>query len=134
MHLTRSFIALSLVVLCSPPTLAVDVTAAREKGLDWLTKNQTANGSWGKDHSIAVTSFACLAYLSASEKPFVGERGQALVKGLHFLLAQQKDGMFADQRDDRSRWVYGQGFGTLALSETYGRSLFCKTKPDFDAK
>src|SRR5262249_13174956 len=31
------------------------VTAAREKGLDWLTKNHAANGSWGKDHSIAVT-------------------------------------------------------------------------------
>ena len=63
-------VALSCFALCSAPALAADVTktapkelakkvaAAREKGLDWLTKNQAANGSWGKDHSIAVTSFA----------------------------------------------------------------------------
>src|SRR5262249_35004088 len=31
-------------------------------------------------------------------------------------------------------WIHGQGFATLALSETYGRSLFCKTKPDIDTK
>ncbi len=117
-----------------PRVTAKKVNAAREKGLDWLTKNQATDGSWGKVHSIAVTSFGCLAYLSASDEPFIGERGKALVTGLRFLLAQQKDGMFADQKDDRSRWVYGQGFGTLALSETYGRSLFCKTKPDMDIK
>ena len=146
MRIAPFSVALSCFALCSAPALAADltktapkelakkVTAAREKGLDWLTKNQATNGSWGKDHSIAVTSFACLAYLSASEEPFVGERGKALVRGLRFLLAQQKDGTFADQKDDRSRWVYGQGFGTLALSETYGRLLFCKTKPDLDAK
>src|SRR5713101_4900534 len=116
MHLTRSFIALSLVVLCSPPTLAVDVTAGREKGLDWLTKNQAANGSWGKVHSIAVTSFACLSYLSAAEEPFVDERGKALVKGLNYLIANQTDGQFIQQGHT---WIHGQGFGTLALSEAY---------------
>jgi hypothetical protein len=107
------------------------VTAAREKGLDWLTKNQAANGSWGKTHSIAVTSFACLSYLSAGDEPFTGERGQALTKGLQFLLANQKDGTFVQQGHT---WIHGQGFATLALSEAYGRSLFCKTKPDVDAQ
>src|SRR5262249_53757896 len=107
--------------------LAKKVQAAREKGLDWLIKNQAANGSWGKNHSIAVTSIVSLAYLSAADEPFAGERGNALVKGLHYLLSQQKDGMFADQKDDRSRWVYGQGFGTLALSEASGRLLVVKT-------
>src|SRR5215831_13619143 len=62
------------------------IAAAREKGLDWLTKNQAANGSWGKTHSIAVTSFACLAYLSAAEEPFVDDRGKALVKGLNYII------------------------------------------------
>src|SRR5262249_36154852 len=31
-------------------------------------------------------------------------------------------------------WIHGQGFATLALSEAYGRSLFCKVKPDLDTK
>ena len=30
-------------------------------------------------------------------------------------------------------WIHGQGFGTLALSEAYGRSLTCKHKPDIDS-
>jgi hypothetical protein len=107
------------------------VRAAGEKGLDWLTKNQAANGSWGKTYTIAVTSFACLSYLSAAEEPYIDERGKALIKGLRFLVAQQKDGMFPQQGHT---WIHGQGFATLALSEAYGRSLFCKTKPDADMK
>ena len=69
MSIARFSLALSCFALCSaqaladitktaPRELANKVTAAHEKGLDWLTKNQAANGSWGKDHSIAVTSFA----------------------------------------------------------------------------
>src|SRR5262249_33619217 len=100
------------------------VRAARAKGLEWLTKNQAKDGSSGKQYTIAVTSFACLAYLSASDEPYDGDHGKALVKGLQFLLASQKDGVFAPQGHS---WIHGQGFATLALSEAYGRSLFCKT-------
>jgi hypothetical protein len=103
--------------------------AARDKGLEWLTRNQAKDGSWGKTHAIAVTSFACLAYLSASTEPFDGAGGKPLLKGLEFLLSKQKDGMFAQQGHS---WIHGQGFATLALSEAYGRSLFCKVKPDVD--
>jgi hypothetical protein len=107
------------------------IVAARNRGLDWLTKNQAADGSWSKGHTLAVTSFACLAYLSASNEPFRDESGKALLRGLRFLLAQQKDGVFTQQGHT---WIHGQGFATLALSEAYGRSLLCKHKPDFDMK
>jgi hypothetical protein len=117
-----------------PPAVGqtVDKThlAAREKSLDWLTKNQAKDGSWGRQYTIAVTSFACLAYLSAADEPFAGERGQALLKGLNFLLANQQDSVFSPQGHS---WIHGQGFATLALSEAYGRTLLCKTKPDWDA-
>jgi hypothetical protein len=103
--------------------------AARDKGLEWLTKNQAADGSWGKTHVIAVTSFACLAYLSADAEPFDAAHRKALVKGLEYILAKQKNGKFEQQGHS---WIHGQGFATLALSETYGRSLFAKVKPDLD--
>jgi squalene cyclase len=114
--------------------LAKAVAAAREKGLDWLTKNQAADGSWGKSYTIGVTGLGCLAYLSASDEPFQGERGKALIKGLQFLLANQKDAVWPTQGQSVRTWIHGQGFASLALSETYGRSLFCKTKPDLDLK
>lgn len=103
--------------------------AARGKGIDWLTKNQAQNGSWGKTYTLAVTSFACLSYLALADEPFDGEHGKALTKGLQYLMAQQKDGMFPGQGHS---WIHGQGFATLALSEAYGRSLFCRVKPDMD--
>jgi hypothetical protein len=107
------------------------VAAACQKGLDWLTAHQAKDGSWGKTYSIAVTSFACLGYLAAADEPFDGPRGKALLKGLQFLLAQQKAGQWNAQGHS---WIHGQGFATLALSEAYGRSLLCKVKPDMDAK
>jgi hypothetical protein len=144
----RRFIALASVLVLGGLTGVVSVgssqeektkaeattkglAAAREKGLDWLTKNQAANGSWGNTYSLAVTSFGCLAYLSASDEPFTDARGKALLKGLQYLLANQKDGTFIAQGHS---WIHGQGFATLALSEAYGRSLFCKVKPDMDMK
>src|SRR5215470_6813233 len=80
--------------LKKPEDLAKEVAAAREKGLDWLTKNQAADGSWGKSYTIGITSMACLAYLSAADEPFTGDRGKALLKGLQFLMDNQKEGMF----------------------------------------
>src|SRR5205807_236945 len=82
-----------------------------------------ANGAWGKQYTFAVTSFVCLSYLSSTDEPFTGDRGKALVKGLNFLMANQKDGQFTSQGHS---WIHGQGFATLALSEAYGRSLFAK--------
>jgi hypothetical protein len=114
-----------------PEEAAKALAAARTKGLDWLAKNQNADGSWGKTYTIAVTSFTCLSFLSAADEPFDGDRGKALVKGLQFLMAQQKDGEFPQQGHT---WIHGQGFGTLALSEAYGRTLLCKIKPDMDPK
>ena len=114
--------------------LAKKVAAARAKGLEWLTKNQAEDGYWTKPYTIGVTAMACLAYLSAADEPFTGERGKPLVKGLQFLLANQKDGKFPTQGKFLKTWIHGQGFATLALAEAYGRSLRCKVKPDIDTK
>lgn len=135
-----AFLVCAILAGPSPDATAVEnqgkpepkaLVAARNRGLDWLTKNQTVDGSWSKGHTVAVTSFACLAYLSASDEPFRDESGKALLRGLRFLLSQQKDGVFTQQGHT---WIHGQGFATLALSEAYGRSLLCKHKPDLDMK
>lgn len=115
--------------IAAQPVDAVAGQRARDKGLGWLTKNQAKDGSWGKQYTIAVTSFACLSYLAAKDEPFLGEHSKALVKGLEFLLVNQNNGVFNPQGHS---WIHGQGFATLAMAEAYGRSLLCKTKPDMD--
>jgi hypothetical protein len=133
-RLAACLLALSIVQPAPGQEKAVQTDAAasrtaRDRGLAWLTKNQAKDGSWGRQYTIAVTSFACLSHLAAADEPYTGESGKSLIKGLEFLLASQKDGMFQPQGHS---WIHGQGFATLALSEAYGRSLFCKTKPDLD--
>src|SRR6516225_3808599 len=111
----RNFSAFVVALLVAGSSSAVDkpapdakaVAAARDKGLEWLTMHQAKDGSWGKQYTIAVTSFACLAYLSAADEPFTGDRGKALTKGLQFLLDHQKDGTFPTQGHS---WIHGQGF------------------------
>ena len=107
------------------------LSEAREKGLEWLAKNQSQEGAWGKTYTIAVTSFACLSFLSHSDEAFDGDNGKVLLRALKFLMSKQKDGLFEKQGHT---WIHGQGFATLALSEAYGRSLTCKFKPDIDMK
>ncbi len=137
---TAACVAACIVVLlvqssiAEPPATtqpsAESLKRARAKGLAWLTKNQAPDGSWGGQYTVAVTSFACLAYLGTSDEPFDGPDGKALLRGVAFLMSKQKDGVFESQGHT---WIHGQGFGTLALAEAYGRTLFCKTKPDLDA-
>jgi hypothetical protein len=100
-------------------------------GLDWLAGKQIEDGSFGGRHSIAVTSFAVLAILAASDRPFEGPHAQPLLKGLGFLMGQQKDGLFPLQGHT---WIHGQGFATLALAEAFGRAHLTGEKPDLDLK
>jgi len=102
-----------------------------QRGLSRLTKTQASSGSWNGTYSFAIASFAALAYLAAADEPYEGAHANALHKTLNFLIAQQKDGVWPNQGHT---WIHGQGFATLALSEAYGRSLLCKTKPHLDMR
>jgi hypothetical protein len=108
---------------------APDPAAARRRGLEWLAKNANEDGSFGRTHTVAVTGLACLAWLAASDEPWGEPSAPTLLRALEWLDGAQTDGVFTNQGHT---WIHGQGFATLALSEAYGRGLFCKTKPDLD--
>lgn len=105
--------------------------APQERALDWLAGHQNEDGSWGQGYTTAVTGLSCLAFLAHDAEPFQGEKAQPLLRGLTFLLGQQKDGVFPKQGHT---WIHGQGFATLALAEAYGRTLFCKHASDLDVE
>jgi hypothetical protein len=111
------------------PAPAADPGAARAAALAWLGKHANADGSWGRGYSVAVTSLAVLAHVAADDEPFAGERGKPLVRAVEWLLGQAKDGRFPAQGHT---WIHGQGYASLALSETYARAMRASTKPDLD--
>lgn len=103
--------------------------APHARALGWLAAHQNADGSWGRTYTTAVTGLSCLAFLAHDDEPFLGERAQPLLRGITFLLGQSKEGVFPKQGHT---WIHGQGFATLALAETWGRSLLGEHAPDLD--
>src|SRR5437762_1441288 len=63
------------------------------KALEWLAKQQNADGSFsdgGYLHNTAVTSFALLAFMSQGHLPNKGLYGPEVQKGARFLIAAQR--------------------------------------------
>ncbi|MEK7484711.1 MAG: prenyltransferase/squalene oxidase repeat-containing protein [Planctomycetota bacterium] len=109
--------------------------SAVEKGLDWLARHQSSNGSWnpssytqhclGKkcdlqtshaNHSTGLSGLALLCFLGAGETPSEGKYQKNVSKVIQFLLKQQKtDGSFGPGTPD----TYNQAIATLALIEAY---------------
>ena len=98
--------------------------AAREvervyiKGLRFLAKTQTPEGSWPETPygaEPAVVGLALVSMLAHGDDPNFGPFSANIRRGLDFILKQQntKTGYIG-------RSMYNHGFSTLALAESYG--------------
>ncbi|HYE31756.1 MAG TPA: prenyltransferase/squalene oxidase repeat-containing protein [Methylomirabilota bacterium] len=102
---------------------ATDATASTVermyvKGLQYLLRTQTKDGSWpeapyGKDP--AVVGLAVVAMLAHGDDPNVGPYAVAIRNGLDYVL---------DKANPQTGYIgtsmYNHGFSTLALAEAYG--------------
>jgi hypothetical protein len=97
-------------------------------GLEWLAKQQKADGSWAYDQGdkgevIAATGMVLLAFLGAGESHNGKGKYQKNVEaGLNFLVRS-----IAPSGPNAGKFIgagtmYAQGIGTLALCEAYGLS------------
>lgn len=93
-----------------------------ELGLKRLAQEQQPDGSFGAGRfggNVAVTSLACLAYMADGNLPGRGEYGEAVRKGLEYVLSHQaENGMFV--ADSSHSPMYGHGFAALFVGEVYG--------------
>jgi len=94
---------------------------AVDRGLAFLqnTQNKT-DGSWkaGLTRNPAVTSLAVMAFLSAGHVPGEGPYGDTIVKGVKWVMAQQRgNGLIAT---DAGHEMYHHGIATLMLAEVAG--------------
>jgi prenyltransferase beta subunit len=123
----RTGVLILVVVLALPGPATAQMSVAElektvDQALDFLKSQQEADGSWGTGRGAgrhpALTGLAVMAFLSAGHLPGEGPYGEAVERGVHWVLgAQRPDGLFAmnDGRD-----LYHHGICTLMLAEVCG--------------
>lgn len=93
-----------------------DVDTIYQRGLQWLVKNQSADGDWkGGQSGPGVTGMAVMAFLASGEDPNFGKYSDNIRKAVRSIIrAQNADTGFY------STSMYHHGFAVLGMSEVYG--------------
>ncbi len=124
-------------VPAAPPVLAADekpknlkkeIEQSIEKGLEYLKKSQMQDGHWeaqGGQYPTTMTALAGMAFLMEGSTLKEGKYSGQVTKAVKWFLSpnrQTKEGMIGDVRNptESTRYMYGQGFGTLFLASVYG--------------
>ncbi|MFO7956471.1 MAG: prenyltransferase/squalene oxidase repeat-containing protein [Candidatus Brocadiia bacterium] len=101
------------------------VDAAIDRALEYLAAQQTDEGWWpGKSQfaegNTAITSLCVMAFLARGHTPGVGPYGDAINRGIDFVLdSQQDNGMLVGGTKMRGG-MYSHSISTLLLSEVSG--------------
>jgi hypothetical protein len=126
-----------LIVFSGRPSLEVvealggsgETEGSIRGSLNWLTRNQEADGRWSCDrhggqagHDVAATSLALLCYYGWGMKHNVDcEYTEPVKKGITWLLGQMKpDGDI--RGGNAGNGMYDQGIAGMVLCEAYGIS------------
>lgn len=87
------------------------------KGMDFLVRTQSPDGSWPDEsqNRPAITALAVVSLLAHGDDPNFGPYKTPIHRGLDFILKQQlaSSGYIGPT-------MYNHGFATLALAESYG--------------
>lgn len=97
-----------------------DVDRAVDAGLRYLlTRQSPTHGDFEGSMPNTYTALSCMAIMAAGHMPDRSEFGEALRRGILFLVdaAEENDGYFGSE--GRAR-MYGHAIATLALLEAYG--------------
>jgi hypothetical protein len=88
--------------------------AAIDRSLKYLAASQSADGSYGKGNSAAMTALTLIAFMVNGHLPGEGPYGDGMDKGIDYLLKGQDEGGYIGSS------MYAHGLVTLALSEVWG--------------
>ena len=105
-----------------------EIEAAIEGGLKYLKSTQLPDGHWevqGGQYPTTMTALAGMAFLMEGSTLKEGKYSDQVKKAVDWFLAparQQPNGMLGDVRNptEQTRYMYGQGFGTMFLASVYG--------------
>lgn len=104
---------------------------ATHRALEWLARNQNADGSWSDSrysHNTAITAFAMLAFMSQGHVPNQGQFGPEVARATRFLVASQRplDGYLVGARGGN---MYCHAMATLALAQVWGQTGDAELRP-----
>jgi hypothetical protein len=93
------------------------VTAAIDRGLEYLAAKQEPEGNWTEGH--APNALAMLAFMGRGHTPGRGPYREVLERAKRYALAtQREDGLFMSKTTAGP--MYEQALMTLAMAEMYG--------------
>jgi hypothetical protein len=97
---------------------------AVEKGLDYLAKRKSSDGSFGPGgygKNVGVVGIIATAFLSHGDMPGRGRRGEVVSDCLKYVLSHAKENGLINAADFAGYGpMYGHGFATLFLAEAFG--------------
>ncbi len=103
------------------------MAASIRTGLEFLKGRQNADGSFGTGaygRNVAVTSLCGMAFLANGSSPGRGPFGTNLESAIRYVQSQASQSGFINHPESTNRGpMYGHGFATLFLAETYGMAL-----------
>jgi hypothetical protein len=106
-----------------PPKYEEAVT----KGLEWLSKQQFADGHWeaqaGQPYPMAMTGLAGMAFLMEGSTLRDGKYQLPIRKAVDwFLKRSQTNGLLGNPANnmEMGRYMYGHGYGLMFLACVYG--------------
>ena len=99
-----------------PAKKKTDVDATVEKGLEWLKRNQEADGHWaaqGGQYPTTMTALAGMCFLMEGSTLREGKYSDQLLKAVDWIMKRaQPNGLLGNPNNptEASRYMYGHGF------------------------
>ncbi len=94
---------------------------AIQKGLAWLSKNQSSRGHWNTQvYPTALAALAGTAMICSGSTTTQGPYARQIARTADFLISKSRqNGLIGDPQTDQ-RYTYGHGFAMLFLSQVLG--------------
>lgn len=103
---------------------------ALARGLEWLARNQGANGNWDSN-DLGLVSMGALAFLADGHTPGRGRYGDVVQKALDYVLRNARPSgllnISGDQRD-----MYNHGLSAFVLGQAHGMTSDPRISPVLD--
>jgi hypothetical protein len=91
---------------------------ALERGLEWLARNQGAEGNW-ESNDLGLVSMGALAFLAAGHTPGHGKYGYEVEKALDYVLRNAKPSGLLNISSSK-RDMYNHGLAAFVLGQAHG--------------